>query len=107
MFELAISYTIFDMATSKLNMKNKRLNLNSFSNQNGKQITFVSCFCGRVLAYSFLFFLTRSTKNAMYNKNKLNSRHMNFVNKIIIINITNKKAKVSKVIDIAQALPYF
>ena len=55
----------------------------------------------------FFFFLTRSTKNAMYNKNELNSRHMNFVNKIIIINITNKKAKVSKVIDIAQALPYF
>ena len=36
MFELAISYAICDMATSKINIKNKHLYLNSFSNQNGK-----------------------------------------------------------------------
>ena len=47
MLELAVLYTIFDMATSKINMKYKHLYFNSFLNQNGKQVRFVLCFCGR------------------------------------------------------------
>ena len=33
-----------------------------------------------------IFFLTKRTKITMYNKNKLNSQHTNFVHQITIIN---------------------
>ena len=141
MFELAISYAIFDMSTSKINMRTKRLYFKSFPNQNGKQFTLVLCDCSRgyfrqhqknfvirniIMKWNFvdrnthfnllwrmlkstevctnitliegigvlIFFLTKSTKIRMYeyNKNKLNLRHTNFVNKITIIKITDKKA---------------